>query len=110
MPVTKRMNQLSIDSISRESTNDSTTSGSTTSSPLEESELNAYEVARYLNHHQQQQQQHQHYLNELYSQNYNPCLSSNQNPIYYEANRVLFEAHQERITRLQSHRVNVVRS
>ena len=30
---------------------------------------------------------------------YNPVLGVKQNPIYYEANRLLFEAHQLRVTR-----------
>jgi hypothetical protein len=30
---------------------------------------------------------------------YSPELDSNQNPIYYESNRILYEAHQQRILR-----------
>lgn len=33
---------------------------------------------------------------------YNPVLGVKQNPIYYEANRLLFEAHQLRVTRSTS--------
>lgn len=36
-------------------------------------------------------------LNEEFS--YNPVLGVKQNPIYFEANRLLFEAHQLRVTR-----------
>lgn len=34
---------------------------------------------------------------------YNPALGAKQNPIYFEANRRLFEAHQLRITRSSCH-------
>ena len=69
----------------------------------DEHQLNAYQVAQYLTQSRQHfpnmaEQQH---MNELY-RNYTPALNYNQNPIYYEANRILFEAHQERISRLQA--------
>ncbi|OTF77385.1 hypothetical protein BLA29_008122 [Euroglyphus maynei] len=37
-------------------------------------------------------------LEELY-RTYNPSLKLQQNPIYYDANRILFEAHQMRLLR-----------
>lgn len=38
------------------------------------------------------------YLNEIY-RTYNPSLKSKDNPIYYHANQILFEAHRMRIMR-----------
>lgn len=38
----------------------------------------------------------------LYRQ-YDPMLKENQNPIYYEINRILFEAHQMRLMRNHNH-------
>ncbi|KAI1298478.1 hypothetical protein HDE_04180 [Halotydeus destructor] len=35
---------------------------------------------------------------------YHPSLSSNQNPIYYEPNRLLYEAHLQRLNRISHKR------
>lgn len=57
-------------------------------------------MANYLNQFRQQfpNMAEQQLMHEFY-RNYNPSLNCSQNPIYFEANRILYEAHQQRINR-----------
>ncbi|KAI2799564.1 hypothetical protein BLOT_011470 [Blomia tropicalis] len=93
MPVTKRLNLLSIDN-SRESTSDS-------SSRDEDNEVLTYETTHHHSLYEQGPSTNVERMHELY-RGYQPSLNCNQNPIYYEANRVLFEAHRSRIIRWHS--------
>ncbi|XP_046908177.1 uncharacterized protein LOC124489816 isoform X2 [Dermatophagoides farinae] len=124
MPVTKRMNYLSIENTNNDtliSGSSSSSNCSTTSSLPNEDDSNdsGYQYQGPMknektlmmmnnngdhntttmpiinnNNHENQLMN----LEQLY-RTYNPSLKLQQNPIYYDANRILFEAHQMRLLR-----------
>jgi len=100
LPVTKRMNNLHIN---------------VSSNQLKESNLNGQQMGLELNQNyglRSELNPNHNCMNGINSETsnsvvnhfnsqktYSPELDSNQNPIYYESNRILYEAHQQRILR-----------
>jgi len=73
-------------------------------------QVNGFELPLETSHGFRSDQNQSHMMNGINSSNqpvnslnsskvYSPELDSNENPIYYESNRILYEAHQQRILR-----------
>jgi len=92
LPVTKRMNNLHID-VSSNDLNESNINGQQIAFNGLEIPLDTNQSYCYGCH----QNQSHNSMNS--SKIYSPELDSNENPIYYESNRILYEAHQQRISR-----------
>jgi len=110
MPVTKRMNNLHIAVMANGLHDMNEPLIGRQNSRLECQSRDVENVENCL----QRNQSHSHSVNAISSQNclhnclnglsqisvYSPQLDSNSNPIYYESNRILFEAHQQRLLRM----------
>jgi len=107
MPVTKRMNNLHIAVMSNGLHDVNQSLIGRQSNRLDSETSDVQNSDNWL----QRSQIHSHLVNSISSQNsvhnclkgfnvYSPQLDSNSNPIYYESNRILFEAHQQRLQRM----------